>query len=527
MADADSGLPVFPPSRILTASIATKEDAASMKIALQQHAESPEPGDFDDLDHWILLVPVPKGRRPWPALPYREVLARRWGRLAEGERRGTPFTVDLPNAAGSRVVAACMDPELAGFELLTLARKLGAEALQLRPERVGLWVAGFELQARERFAEALITALLAASAELPSFKRQPPPKPALKAIRLFGHRAAHGFARSFAEAEGNNLARQLTLLPPNDLTPGRYRTRVQGLARRHGWQMRFLDLRALRRLKAGAFLAVAQASPEPDAGIVHLRYRPARSAARPALALVGKGICFDTGGTNLKSARHMLGMHEDMEGSAVALGTLLALTRLKVAFPVDCWLALATNHIGPKAYKPNDVITALDGTSIEIVHTDAEGRMVLADTLTLASRAKPGLVLDFATLTGACVAALGKAYAGAFTNRPEWVPRLIAAGQASGERIWPFPMDEDYDKALESGIADIRQCSEDNEADHILGARFLSRFVGKDCPWVHIDLSSGNRKGGLAHIPTDITGFGVRLSLNMVLDLKLHCAASG
>src|SRR5690606_37316789 len=139
---------------------------------------------------------------------------------------------------------------------------------------------------------------------------------------------------------------------------------------------------------------------------------------------------------------------------------------------------LAQNHIGPDAYKPNDVVTACDGTTIEVVHTDAEGRMVLADTLALVRKTKPDLVLDFATLTGACVAALGTRYSGVFTNRDELNAPLIAAGAASGERVWPFPMAADYDKALESKVADIKQCCLENEADHILAARFLSRFVG-------------------------------------------------
>ncbi|MCK5432388.1 MAG: leucyl aminopeptidase family protein, partial [Gammaproteobacteria bacterium] len=237
--------------------------------------------------------------------------------------------------------------------------------------------------------------------------------------------------------------------------------------------------------------------------------------------LVGKGICYDTGGTNLKTANYMFGMHEDMQGSAVALGTLLALTRLKVNFPVECWMALAMNHIGPKAYKPNDVVTASDGTTIEIVHTDAEGRMVLADTLAMASKSKPKLMIDYATLTGACINSLGTAYSGAFTNKEEYIPTLIEAGKASGERVWSFPMDEDFDKALESDIADIKQCSLEAGMDHILASRFLQRFVKNDTPWIHIDLSSSNRKGGLAHIPTDTTGFGVRFTLNLLLDKKM------
>jgi leucyl aminopeptidase len=214
-------------------------------------------------------------------------------------------------------------------------------------------------------------------------------------------------------------------------------------------------------------------------------------------------------------------MHEDMEGSAVALGTLLALTELKVDFPVDCWLALAQNHIGPKAYKQNDIVKAANGKTIEVVHTDAEGRMVLADTLYFASQAKPKLLIDYATLTGACIGALSTRMSGAFTNRAALIPTLIMAGEDSGERVWPFPLYQDFNKPLKSDIADIKQCTLDNDADHILAALFLKKFLAHDPAWVHVDLAAGNRKGGLAHIPSDITGFGVRFTLNLLLDQKI------
>jgi leucyl aminopeptidase len=293
---------------------------------------------------------------------------------------------------------------------------------------------------------------------------------------------------------------------------------VERLAREQGWAATFLDEAQLRGRRAGAFLAVSQGSANRDAGILHLRHLPGAKGAKPQLALVGKGICFDTGGVNVKSARYMHGMHEDMAGSAVALATFLALSLLDVDFPVDCWLALAENHIGPNAYKPNDVVTASNGTTIEVIHTDAEGRMVLADTLALASRTRPRLILDFATLTGACVHALSTRYSGALTNRDALLPAILAAGRDSGERVWPFPMDADFDEDLESRAADIKQCSLENEADQILAARFLSRFVGEEIDWVHVDLSAANRKGGLGAIATDVTGFGVRFALQFTLD---------
>src|SRR6186713_2802103 len=209
-------------------------------------------------------------------------------------------------------------------------------------------------------------------------------------------------------------------------------------------------------------------------------------------------------------------MHEDMQGSAVAVGTLLALSRLKVPYDIDCWLAITENQIGPNAFRPQEVVRAANGVTIQVVHSDAEGRMVLADTLTIAAREEPDLIIDFATLTGACVTALTERYCGAFTNRPEWHTAIEAAGRESGERVWPFPMDEDFDGDLDSSIADVLQCTLDSKGDHILAARFLNRFVPADVPWIHLDLASSNRSGGLAHIPTDFTGFGVRFATELV-----------
>jgi leucyl aminopeptidase len=232
--------------------------------------------------------------------------------------------------------------------------------------------------------------------------------------------------------------------------------------------------------------------------------------------LVGKGICFDTGGINLKPHKSMYHMHEDMQGSAVAVGTLLALSALKASYDVDCWLAITENEIGAKAYRPQEVVRAANGVTIQVVHSDAEGRMVLADTLALASRDRPSLIIDFSTLTGACVMALTERFAGIFTNRPQWHASLERAGRSSGERVWPFPMDEDFDGDLDSSIADVLQCTLDSKGDHILAARFLNRFVPAEVPWIHLDLASSNRSGGLAHIPTDFTGFGVRFATELV-----------
>jgi leucyl aminopeptidase len=186
---------------------------------------------------------------------------------------------------------------------------------------------------------------------------------------------------------------------------------------------------------------------------------------------------------------------------------------------VDAWLAIAQNHIGPRAYKQNDVVTALDGTTIEIVHTDAEGRMVLSDALTLAVRSKPDAILDFATLTGSMKTALGNRYCGIFSNREALIEVAVAAGRVTGERVHPFPMDADYDSALDSTIADVKQCSLEGQADHILAARLLQRFV-KEVPWLHMDLSASTCTGGLGASASEVTGFGVAWGLEMLAGIS-------
>jgi len=493
-----------------------------MNVKLQQHQATPKKLDIDKYSNWIMVFP----EEIKPSHPYSSVLSERRKMIGSEKTDTSPVVCDLPNKPASHVAFACIKEELSSFELLTLARKLVAEHDAYQSKEIAICVTGFDETQTEKITEAMIAALLSASAEMPNFKSKEKKSVNLSRIHVYGIKKSHGFRRTFAEAEGNALARSLSMLPSNKLTPSLYLKQVRQLAKENKWQLDFYDTRILQKKKAGAFLAVSQGSPTNDAGIVRLQYQPTVNSPRAntrkgKLTLVGKGICYDTGGTNLKPANYMFGMHEDMQGSAVALGTFLALTRLKVNFPVECWLALAMNHIGPKAYKPNDVVTASDGTTIEIVHTDAEGRMVLADTLAMASKLKPKLMIDYATLTGACIYSLGTAYSGAFTNKEKLIPTLIDAGKESGERVWSFPMDEDFDKALDSDIADIKQCSLEAGMDHILASRFLQRFVKNDTPWIHVDLSSSNRKGGLAHIPTDTTGFGIRFTLNLLLDKKM------
>ena len=273
-----------------------------------------------------------------------------------------------------------------------------------KPVSLGIALSGLDAAATRSALAALVAAAHAASFDLPTFRADKDKGAArLRSLRLFTAERVD-LALAHAQAYGNNLARWFTALPPNVLTAVSYRAAIEDLAKRHSIRCEFFGETELRKLGAGAFLAVAQGNATRDAGIMHLRYRPTRRA-KPSVALVGKGILFDTGGTNLKPFKGMLDMHTDMQGSAVALGSLLALAELEAPYPIDAWLAITENRLSPTAYKSQDIVVAANGTSIQVIHTDAEGRMVLADTLALAAREEPRLIIDYATLTGACVGA--------------------------------------------------------------------------------------------------------------------------
>jgi leucyl aminopeptidase len=487
-----------------------------LKIDVRGRAETASASALAKADGAILLVASDKPEQALARLPYAEL----WLRIFRAARKDSPtplLCARLPNARHTLAVVGFARPATSAFERLTLAGKLAGKVLERGVARVECRASGLDADNAADWREALVTALLAAAAPMPQRKSKVAPPCDLRVIEVRGART-RDFAASRAMSSGNHLARWLTTLPPNELDCVAYRKALRQLAQREGWSFRFYDERALRRLGAGAFLSVSRANAHRGAGIVRLRYRGPGRGPRPEIALVGKGICFDTGGINLKSHKGMYLMHGDMQGSAVAVGTLLACSRGGARLDLDCWVALTENEIGPLAYRPQEVVRAANGVTIQVVHSDAEGRMALADTLTLASRERPRLVLDFATLTGACVNALTDRYSGAFTNRAELNQPLQAAGSASGERVWCFPMDEDFDHEIESPIADVMQCPLESKGDHILAARFLQRFVEKDVPWVHVDLSAAERKGGLAHVPTEFTGFGVRFATRLLGD---------
>lgn len=466
-----------------------------------------------------LLIVLPKadkiaGKYQLPAESILNDALQRQG-AAVSKLAETPLSANLQNGALYTWVMVDFGKPL--FEQHTSLRKAVRLLLDEHPAEIHIAVYGDDAQ-RRHLAELAVYVAWVNGAILPVRKQRKPDDRPLGRICLHGTSDADGFAAQCAQAEGNFLARGLTILPPNELTPKTYREQIRKLAANENWHYEEYEVSRLREMGAGAFAAVAQGSLADDAAIVYLRRTVNHGETGKTIALVGKGICFDTGGHNLKPARHMYGMHEDMNGSAVALGVLLAATRADLPINIDCWLAIAQNHIGPSAFKQNDVITALNGMTVEIVHTDAEGRLVLADTLTLAAREKPDLIIDYATLTGSLVTALGSRYSGVFTNRDYLAQNAVAVGRSSGERVCVFPVDGDYEADLESKIADIKQCTMESEADHILAACFLRHFVN-DIPWLHMDLSAARHQDGLGAIGTEVTGFGVTWSMHFLQEI--------
>jgi len=317
-------------------------------------------------------------------------------------------------------------------------------------------------------------------------------------------------------AEATNSARDLVNEPGNALTPTELARRAKQIARRGRIRCQVLGPAELRRLGARALLGVAGGSQEPPCLIV-LEYRRGRRGG-PHLGLVGKGITFDSGGISIKPAENMEAMKGDMAGAAAVIAATAAIAGLQLPIHVTAVVPATENLPSGTALKPGDILRAMSGKTIEVINTDAEGRLVLADALHYARSRKATHLVDVATLTGACVVALGTVNSGAFTNNQLFLDKVVASGKAAGEKIWPLPMDPEYDELIKSDVAEIKNTG-GRKGGAITGAKFLQHFVG-DTPWVHLDIAgtseSDKDKG---YQPKGATGVMVRTLANLAVEL--------
>jgi leucyl aminopeptidase len=318
--------------------------------------------------------------------------------------------------------------------------------------------------------------------------------------------------------EAQNFTRELVNEPSNYLTPTRLAERAGEMAKRFALTCEVLGPQEIQDLKMGAFWAVAQGSNEP-ARLIVVRYSPEDAPEQPVIGLIGKGITFDSGGISIKPSENMHEQKTDMAGAATMLGVMQAITQLKPRVRVMAVIPATENMPSGNAFKPGDVITSMSGKTIEILNTDAEGRLVLADALTYAKRLGCTVLIDAATLTGACMIALGAITTGVFGWNKEWVNRVLAAANAAGEKMWQLPVDDDYRELYKSLIADLAN-SGGRYGAAITGAMFVGEFAG-DTPWVHLDIAgtrwANDEKPYRAKGPT---GHGVRTLVQLLTDLS-------
>ena len=360
-----------------------------------------------------------------------------------------------------------------------------------------VWYSG---QISPEETEAITVGLMAGAWEYTDLKSQPPEaerKKSLEQAMILTSNtddSRRGLASGKAIGDGHNLARRLAMMPGNLCTPEHLAQTAADIARRHGMGITVLGRREMEAEKMGSFLAVAQGTPQ-DPKLIVLEYKGGKPASKPVI-LVGKGLCFDSGGISIKPAQSMEYMKFDMCGAAGVLGAFEAFGQLKPEVNVVGVIGATTNMPSGTAMNPGDVVRSHIGKSIEVINTDAEGRLVLADLLSYVRRYDPDVVLDAATLTGACVIALGHAASGIFSNDEALIAEILAAGKRAGEPGWPLPMWDEYKDLIKSDVADVKN-SGGRPAGAVTAALFLKEFV-EGFPWAHLDIA------GTAYSETDL-----------------------
>jgi leucyl aminopeptidase len=445
-------------------------------------------------------------------------------------RVGDAYLVHLAKADGGRdvVVVGLGDAE----ELDSDAVRTAAAAATRQLHRAGsslAWPLDEQLSVPlEEQARAVVDGVLLGSYDPGSWKSNGKEvEPPQRLVLLTGEPSLEEHAERTARvAEWANRARDLANAPPNELTPERLAARAAEIAAGGAHlSADALDPSQMEELGMGAFLAVARGSHNP-ARLVVMRYEPPDAKGDVVVGLVGKAITFDSGGISLKPALGMDEMKGDMAGGAAVVESMGAIAELGFPIRVLAVVAASENMVGGAAYRPGDIVRAMNGKTIEITNTDAEGRLVLADALAYAREQGATHVLDLATLTGAMEIALGDLYAGVFANDERWLADVLAAGNATGDHLWPFPLHRRYRRYVDSTFADMKNSSDLRQGSPALAAEFLKEYAGEG-PWAHIDMAG---PGFLSRSRGDYlwqrggTGYGVRLIVELVRRLSERAA---
>ena len=410
------------------------------------------------------------------------------------------------------------------YSIAALRKVAGAALRHLKARSVkNLAFLVREGHAAEESAQAIAEGVLAGNFETDKYKTEKKNDKNIETVLLAGSSDAErasaekGLSKGRIIAEAQNFTRDLVNEPSNKLTPRILAEKAEAMAKGAGLSVEILDEKKIADLKMGALLSVAQGGPEPPRVIV-VTYTPANlKPGAPVIGLVGKAITFDTGGISIKPADGMEKMKYDMAGGATMLGVMRALAALKPSVKVICVVPSSENMPGGKAQKPGDIQTAMSGKTIEVLNTDAEGRLVLADGVHYAKQLGATYLVDAATLTGAIVVALANVNVGVFGSDQPFTDRLLASSKAVGEKMWQMPIDDDYREFIKGTVADIQNIGSGKGGGAIAGAMFIKEFTG-DTPWIHLDIAgtawNDDAKPWLAKGPT---GVALRTLVHLVL----------
>jgi leucyl aminopeptidase len=410
------------------------------------------------------------------------------------------------------------------FNSATLRKIAGVAVRYLKSRSVHKFVFVVrEGNATEESAQAIAEGVLVGDFETDKYKTDKKNDKFIESVSIAGYANGEksagekGIAKGRTIGEAQNFTRDLVNEPSNKLTPRVLAEKAQAMAKEAGLAVDVLDEKKIADMKMGALLSVAQGSVEPPRMIV-ITYTPANAKpGAPVIGLVGKAVTFDTGGISIKPADGMEKMKYDMAGGATMIGIMRALAALKPSVKVICVVPATENMPGGRAQKPGDIQTAMSGKTIEVLNTDAEGRLILADAVHYAKQLGATHLVDAATLTGAIVVALANVNVGVFGSDQPWTDKLLASAKAAGEKMWQLPMDDEYREFIKGSFADIQNIGSGKGGGSITGAWFIREFAG-DTPWIHLDIAgtawNDDAKAWLAKGPT---GVALRTLVHLVM----------
>jgi leucyl aminopeptidase len=434
-----------------------------------------------------------------------------------GELTGKPLEMTLIHAPVGLKAARLLLVGAGKREKFTNAalRKIAGAAVRYLKARSVKRIAFLmgESDSPEQSAQTIAEAALTADFETDKYKTDKKTDKSVESLTLVGYAEREvadgekGLARGRVIAEAQNFTRDLVNEPSNKLTPQILAQKAEAMAKEAGLAVEILDEKKIAELKMGALLSVAQGSAEPPRVMV-ITYTPKNlKAGAPVIGFVGKAVTFDTGGVSIKPADGMEKMKYDMAGGATMLGVMRALASLKPNVKVICVVPSTENMISGNAQKPGDIQTAMSGKTIEVLNTDAEGRLILADGIHYAKQLGATHLVDAATLTGAIVVALSNINVGVFGSDQEWTDKLLASAKATGEKMWQMPMDDEYREYIKGSFADIQNIGSGKGGGATTGAWFIREFAG-DTPWIHLDIAgtawNDDSKPWLAKGPTGV-----------------------